>query len=65
MQTQSRAVKSANPAQRHQRPPSIPAVVQVRWREAEAQQALTELFPHLRQQAYNALRELFPTQSAQ
>ena len=34
-------------------------------REAEVQQVLTELFPHLRLEAYNALRELFPTQSAQ
>lgn len=30
-------------------------------REAQVQQALIELFPHLRSQAYNALREMFPT----
>lgn len=34
-------------------------------RDAQAQQALTDLFPHLRLEAYNALRELFPSQSAQ
>ena len=45
--------------------PLQPAHVSKRWHEAEAQQALTELFPHLRHEAYNALRELFPIQSAQ
>ncbi|MBI5254979.1 MAG: hypothetical protein HY855_00660 [Burkholderiales bacterium] len=30
-------------------------------REAQVHQALIELFPHLRSQAYNALREMFPT----
>lgn len=34
------------------------------WPDAQAQRALTELFPHLRLEAYNALRELFPTHSA-
>jgi hypothetical protein len=33
--------------------------------DAQAQRALTDLFPHLRLEAYNALRELFPIQSAQ
>lgn len=39
--------------------PPLPAPRQQR--DAEAQRALTELFPHLRQEAYNAFRELFPT----
>lgn len=35
--------------------------VETQQREADAQQALIDLFPHLRHEAYNALRELFPT----
>ncbi len=30
-------------------------------READAHRALIDLFPHVRHEAYNALRELFPT----
>ncbi len=48
---------------------SVPAAARARpaqgletqQREADAHQALIELFPHLRHEAYNALRELFPT----
>ena len=54
---------SAASAPTNQAMPAPPALVSQRWREAEAQRALTELFPHLRHQAYNALRELFPTRS--
>ncbi|HSW07978.1 hypothetical protein [Aquabacterium sp.] len=70
MQAQSFASPSTAPsavlARPHPTQPSAAsAAVLQRLREAEGQQALTELFPHLRLEAYNALRELFPTQSAQ
>lgn len=45
--------------------PSHAAALSQQLRDAQAQQALTDLFPHLRLEAYNALRELFPIQSAQ
>ena len=44
--------------------PSLVAALPQRLQEAQAQQALAELFPHLRREAYNALRDLFPTTSA-
>lgn len=50
--------QTATPSPRSIPPMPMPAQL----RDAEAHRALTELFPHLRQEAYNALRELFPTQ---
>jgi len=50
-------LQPATPVQRSLPPTHMPA----QWRDADAQRALTELFPHLRQEAYNALRELFPS----
>lgn len=48
------------------KPASPPAAaLQQRLQDARAQQALADLFPHLQREAYNALRDLFPTASAQ
>lgn len=48
------------------KPAALPAVpLQQRLQDTQAQQALADLFPHLRHEAYNALRDLFPTPSAQ
>lgn len=60
--SQQPATSSTVPTQRQ---PLHAAALSQQLREAQAQQALTDLFPHLRLEAYNALRELFPIQSAQ
>jgi hypothetical protein len=49
-------------ASRPVRPGAVRSRVQpsALWREAEAQQALAELFPHLQPAALRAIQELFP-----
>lgn len=47
----------------HRTPPSTGAAATELLREAEAQCALAELFPHLKLEALRAIQELFPLQA--